>query len=406
MVNYPKDWKILPIKDIAKYRRGSFPQPYDKPEWYDGPDAMPFVQVADIDENMKLCEKTNSKISKIAMPKSIFVKKGTLICSIQGSIGRTAITQYDSYIDRTIAIFKKFKININQKYFMYQLKRKFDVEKENAKGSTIKTITVAEYGEFLIAFPTPKEQDTIVDTLSSFDKHIDNLTKLIEKKKSIRNGAVEDLVTGKNRLAGFDDEWESVSFNDVIFPKARIGWQGLKKKEYLQSGYSYLIGGTDFNNGTISTASIWSVSKERYQMDNNIQVSTYDVLVTKDGTIGKVALVPKLNKPATLNSGVFVFKTNSKLNSKFLYRVLTSSIFKDFITTLSAGSTIKHLYQKDLKKLEFRIPIDIKEQQAIAEILTTMDNEIISLEKELNKMKQIREGAMDDLLMGRVRIKV
>ena len=72
---------------------------------------------------------------------------------------------------------------------------------------------------------------------------------------------------------GFNDEWTTVSFNQVITPKARIGWQGLKKHEYLRSGYSYLIGGTDFSHGTVSLDNIWYVSKDRYDMDANIQVS-------------------------------------------------------------------------------------------------------------------------------------
>lgn len=77
------------------------------------------------------------------------------------------------------------------------------------------------------------EQKAIVETLTSFDTHISNLSKLIEKKKMIRDGAVEDLVSGKHRLAGFSGEWEEISFNDSVIPKARIGWQGLKKDEYL-----------------------------------------------------------------------------------------------------------------------------------------------------------------------------
>ena len=83
---------------------------------------------------------------------------------------------------------------------------------------------------------------------------------------------------------------------------------------------------------------------------------------------------------------------------------MQSSVFRDFIDTLSAGSTIKHLYQKDLKKFEFDIPVDLKEQEAIAEVLTAIDNEIADLETEREKIIQIREGAMDDLLTGRVRL--
>jgi ABC-type glycerol-3-phosphate transport system substrate-binding protein len=118
----------------------------------------------------------------------------------------------------------------------------------------------------------------------------------------------------------------------------------------------------------------------------------------------KMVEVPELDKPATLNSGVFVFRTTSKLLPTFLYRVLLSSIFREFIDTLSAGSTIKHLYQKDLKNFEFRIPLDIEEQQAIADVLTAMDEEIEALEKEKAKIESIKEGAMYDLLTGRVRL--
>lgn len=250
------------------------------------------------------------------------------------------------------------------------------------------------------------EQQAIASVISDFDEHIDNLTELIEKKKAIRDGALEDLVSGRTRLDGFNGEWKTVSFNQVIKPKARIGWQGLKKDEYLRSGYSYLIGGTDFHNGTVNLDNISYISKERYDMDSNIQVESNNVLVTKDGTIGKVALVPKLDRPATLNSGVFVFRTTSSLLSNFLYRVLLSSIFREFINTLSAGSTIKHLYQKDLSNFEFKIPQDSQEQEAIALILTAMDEEIEFLETEKEKMIQIKEGAMDDLLTGRVRLKV
>ena len=79
-------------------------------------------------------------------------------------------------------------------------------------------------------------------------------------------------------------------------------------------------------------------------------------------------------------------------------------MFREFVNTLSAESTIKHLYQKDLKNLEFEIPVDKKEQVAIANTLTAMDEEIEALEIERDKMIQIREDAMDDLLTGRVRL--
>lgn len=386
MVNYPSDWKKERLDNIVRFHDNRrIPVSYDKrilgnTPYYGANGIQDYIEGYTHDGEYVLIAEDGAN-DVLNYP----------VLYVKGKI----------WVNNHAHVLSGIEDKVNTKFLSFLLK-KVDYESILVGGTRVKLNKKTLESIFLTLPKQIEEQQAIAYTLSSFDKHIDNLTRLIEKKKAIRDGALEDLVTGKNRLAEFDEKWESVLFNDVIVPKARIGWQGLKKHEYLQNGYSYLIGGTDFNNGTINTANIWSVSKERYQMDSNIQVSTYDVLVTKDGTIGKVALVPKLNKPATLNSGVFVFKTNSKLNSKFLYRVLTSSIFKNFITTLSAGSTIKHLYQKDLKNLEFKIPTDIKEQEAIAEILTAMDDEIISLEKELDKMKQIREGAMDDLLTGRV----
>ena len=121
------EWK--PLGDIATFRRGSFPQPYGRSEWYDGDEAMPFVQVVDVGFDMRLVSDTKNKISKLAQAKSVFVPKGTVIVTLQGSIGRVAITQYDSYVDRTLAIFQTYKIEINIKYFIYQLALKFSVEK-------------------------------------------------------------------------------------------------------------------------------------------------------------------------------------------------------------------------------------------------------------------------------------
>lgn len=331
--------------------------------------------------------------------------KGDVLISAAGTVGK--VVKFDgkeSYFQDSNIVWLKVNKEVVDREFLYWFYRSYPWKA--LEGTTIKRL----YNNIIlntdINLPSIEEQKEIAQTLSDFDEHIGNLTELIEKKKAIRDGALEDLIRGNTRVDGFDKEWETVSFNQVIKPKARIGWQGLKKEEYLRSGYSYLIGGTDFHNGKVNLENISYVSKERYDMDSNIQVESNNVLVTKDGTIGKVALVPKLDKPATLNSGVFVFRTTPSLLPTFLYRVLLSSIFKEFINTLSAGSTIKHLYQKDLSNFEFRMPQDIREQQAIASVLTDMDEEIESLEIEKEKIMGIREGAMDDLLTGRVRLKL
>ncbi|CBG39669.1 restriction endonuclease subunit S [Helicobacter mustelae] len=164
----PHGVEFKAIKDIAMFRRGSFPQPYTRSKWYGGDNSMPFIQVIDVADTMKLNEKSKQSISKLAQPKSVFVPKGTVIVTLQGTIGKVAITQYDSYIDRTIAIFTSYRINIDKKYFAYMLYQKFAMEKMLARGATLKTITKEEFSDFKIPLPPLEVQREIVKILDTF----------------------------------------------------------------------------------------------------------------------------------------------------------------------------------------------------------------------------------------------
>ncbi|GAA8770168.1 restriction endonuclease subunit S [Helicobacter pylori] len=164
----PEGVEFRRIKDIATFRRGSFPQPYTEPKWYGGDNSMPFIQVIDFADTMQLNEKSKQSISKLAQPKSVFVPKGTIIVTLQGTIGKVAITQYDAYVDRTIAIFTSYLVNINKKFFAYTLHQKFEIEKEYARGSTLKTITKEEFSDFLIPIPPLEIQQEIVKILDQF----------------------------------------------------------------------------------------------------------------------------------------------------------------------------------------------------------------------------------------------
>ena len=241
--------------------------------------------------------------------------------------------------------------------------------------------------------------------LSDVDSMISLLEKLIAKKKAVKQGAMQELLTGKKRLPGFDGEWNKINLAKKSKIKARIGWQGLTTNEYLDSGYSYLVTGTDFVNGKIDWDNCHYVAKDRFDQDKNIQIQNDDILITKDGSLGKTALVKGLDKPATLNSGVFVIRPiQESYDPVFVYYILSSFVFKDFLDHLSAGSTIIHLYQKDISKFEFLIPPTIEEQTAIASILSDMDNEIEALEQKLEKNRQIKQGMMQQLLTGKIRL--
>lgn len=188
-----EEWETVKLEKLALYRRGSFPQPYGLPEWYDEKSGMPFIQVFDVDDNMKLKSNTKNKISELAAQQSVFIPKGTLIITIQGSIGRVAITQYDAYIDRTLLLFEKFFMKIDKTFLAYNLQLLFDIEKQKAPGGIIKTITKQALSEFLISIPRIEEQEKIAGCLSEVDTMITEQSNKVEQLKAHKKGLMQGL---------------------------------------------------------------------------------------------------------------------------------------------------------------------------------------------------------------------
>lgn len=190
-----EEWETVKLEKLALYRRGSFPQPYGLPEWYDEKSGMPFIQVFDVDDNMKLKSNTKNKISELAAQQSVFIPKGTLIITIQGSIGRVAITQYDAYIDRTLLLFEKFFRKIDKTFLAYNLQLLFDIEKQKAPGGIIKTITKQALSEFLTSIPQIEEQEKIAGCLSEVDTMITEQSNKVEQLKAHKKGLMQGLFT-------------------------------------------------------------------------------------------------------------------------------------------------------------------------------------------------------------------
>lgn len=196
-------YELKTLGEICEARRGSFPQPYGDTRWYGGIESMPFVQTADIGKNMQLSNYTKSTISKIAQPKSIFCPKNSVIVSLQGvQLGRVAITQYDCYIDRTIAVFQNYKIDINKKYFAYQLYNAFQFKRSKARGATIPTITKEEFKAFQIPIPPLATQEKIVSILDKFHALTTDLTSGIPAELEARKKQYEYY---RNKLLTFKE---------------------------------------------------------------------------------------------------------------------------------------------------------------------------------------------------------
>ena len=273
-----------------------------------------------------------------------------------------------------------------------------------AAGTKVYATNRSHIASVEMRLPGVKEQEAIVSVLSDTDALLDGLDWLIAKKRDLKQAAIQQLLTGETRLPGFEGEWTEKNMASDSDLKARIGWQGLTTAEYLESGNYKLVTGTDFTDGKIDWSNCCYVKRERYEQDRNIQLQIGDLLLTKDGTIGKVAYVDRLPASATLNSGVFVIRPiNNSYNSLYFYYVLRSRIFTDFLTKLQAGSTINHLYQKDFQHFSFATP-PLPEQEAIARALSDMDEEITALEQRRNKTKDIKQAMMQELLTGKTRL--
>ncbi len=335
---------------------------------------------------------------------AILLPAGTILLCSRATIGEMCIAA------KPISTNQGFKnlvcgSDVDNNFLYYLLQTKIGAMLELAIGSTFLEISKKALASIEIQLPPLPEQRCIAEALSDTDTLLAALEKLIAKKRAIKQGAMQELLAGKRRLPGSEGGFKNMNLVANSTLKARIGWQGLTTAEYLDSGYSYLITGTDFANGKIAWDTCHYVDKHRYDQDPNIQVVNGDVLITKDGTIGKVAIVSGLSKKATLNSGVFVLRPKSSAyDHRYVYYVLLSHIFTDFLDKLAAGSTINHLYQKDFINFEFDVPPTVAEQTAIAEILSDMDAEIDALTAKLNKLRHIKQGMMSELLTGRIRL--
>ncbi|MGO1370294.1 MAG: restriction endonuclease subunit S, partial [Senegalia sp. (in: firmicutes)] len=375
-----KAWEHRKLEELAQYRRGSFPQPYGREEWYDGYGAMPFVQVVDVTDQLALAEKTKQKISRLAQPMSIFVPKGSVIVTLQGSIGRVAITQYDCFVDRTLLIFERYNKPINEVFWAYIIQMKFDIEKEKAPGGTIKTITKEALSNFIVSLPSLEEQEKIGNFFKGLDNLITVHQRKLKKLKELKSSYLSEMFPQegekypKRRFDGFTDPWEQRKLSSLCSMHARIGWQNLRTSEFLDSGDYYLITGTDFEDGRINFNTCHYIDKARYDQDRKIQLTDGSILITKDGTLGKVAYIEGLDKPATLNAGVFNVTTSSKeVDEKYLFQYLKAPFLMDYVSSKATGGTIKHLNQNILVDFPVLLP-KVEEQRKIGEYFEKLDN--------------------------------
>ena len=199
--------------------------------------------------------------------------------------------------------------------------------------------------------------------------------------------------SGIDWIGQIPEEWEVIKVKFFTYMKGRIGWQGLKADEFIDEG-PYLVTGTDFKNGRVNWDTAYHISHKRYEQAPEIQLKQGDLLVTKDGTVGKLALIDELPDSASLNSHLLVLRPLfNRYDNHFLYYVLSSLEFKNYFQKVSIGSTMDSLSQEKMGEFIFALP-NINEQNSISRYLdkktAQLDKAKALLEDQIQKLKDYR----------------
>jgi type I restriction enzyme S subunit len=394
------EWVESTLINIAKFRRGSFPQPYGLPKWYDDKDGIPFVQVFDVSDNLRLKTKTKNKISRLGTEQSVFIPSGTLIVTLQGSIGRVAITQYDAYIDRTLLLFEEFRKPTEKLFFAYVIQNLFEIEKEKAPGGIIKTITKEVLSDFKVKLPTLPEQQKIAACLSSLDELITAHSKKLDALKKHKKGLMQQLFPAEGqtvpilRFPEFSEagEWVEKILGEIAKPVTKKV-DGTDKVTVLTLSAEYGI----ISQGDYFGKKIAGENVERYIfiIKNDF---VYNDRTTKLFTYGTIKRLSRYQ------SGMV-----SPIYKCFRFNEDESPIFWEwYFESGTHESQLHSLINEGARTGRFNISIQkflsisvlvptLPEQQKIAACLSSLDELITAQSQKLDALKKHKKGLMQQL---------
>lgn len=410
---FDEEWEDSKLGEYAKYRRGSFPQPYGEKKWYGGEGAMPFVQVVDVTNHLSLVDNTKQKISLLAQPKSVFVKSGTVVVTLQGSIGRVAVTQYDSYLDRTLLIFEDYKNPTDKNFWAYIIQQKFAIEKEKAPGGTIKTITKDALSSFQVSLPSFQEQEKIGKLFKAIDTLISLRERRLDLLKEQKKGFLQKLfpkageVAPELRFSGFIDDWEEFNFGDIFdFP---VSTNSLSRAMLNYDNGE--IKNVHYGDVLIKYTSILDVKNDEipYITDSNLEkyetnlLSNGDLIfadAAEDETVGKAVEVIGITNEY-LVSGLHTIVARSKYEKApyFLGYYINSNIYHKQLLRLMQGSKVSSISKGNLLKTNVSFPKNIFEQEKIGKFLKKLDNNISYQQSNVNLLKEQKKGLLHTIFI-------
>ena len=329
---------------------------------------------------------------------NVIVESGDVLLNITGdSVARVCMVEDEvlpARVNQHVAIVRANKEYVLGSYLLYflQMSKPYLLQLA-AGGATRNALTKGMIEELEIEIPHIQEQKRIVFLIDEIQRKIrvnqeinDNLQEQIE-------ALLLAYMEGDNTIP--------VKLGDYLYIKGRIGWKGLKKNEYLAHSNYRIINGETLTKSGIDWNKAGYISEERYVESPEIMLKDGDILLSKDGTIGKIGYVDNLELPTSVASGIFVIRNNKPdiISTTFIYYLLKSKLFSAFIAARTEGSVIPHLYQKDFMEFEFPLPNPIQ-MAKFGELAEPMFSKIITNLNENKFLAITRDTLLPKLMSG------
>lgn len=407
----PDDWEVYYLSDIAKkITDGEHATPNRTTEGYYLLSARNIHDsVIDLSDVDFVDEDEYQRIRKRCNPET-----GDILLSCSGTIGRVAVlpSGFECVMVRSAALIKPDKAKINSYFIHYILQSRLGKTQilQSLNQGAQANLFINHIERLKIPLPPLPEQNAIAQSLSDVDALITALDRLITKKRNIKQGTIQQLLTGKKRLPGFSGEWEEKKLEDIADSKVKWSITGgpfgsnLKSSDYTEDGTRVIqlqnIGdGIFLDNYKIYT----SENKANELLSCNIYPG--EIILSKMGDpVARACFIPNIEKRYLMCSdGIRLVVDNQFFDERFIHDYINSKYFRNQAIEASTGSTRMRIGLQDLKKLILLVP-PLPEQKAIADILTDIDAEIEALEQKRDKYKAIKQGMMQELLTGKTRL--
>lgn len=409
----PKEWCVIPIGDLAKFKSGGTPSKQNMDYWGEG---HPWISGKDLKIHY-----LSESIDELSAEGFIIAKKAPKGASLILVRGMTLLKDFPvGYTTREVAFNQDLKAleplkNVDGLFLSFLL--------VGNKHKIKNLVTTAGHGtgrldtdtlkEFPVILPPLPEQRKIAKILTTWDKAITTTEKLISTSKQQKNSLMQQLLTGKERLLNpetgkpFVGAWEEVSLGELELDISDGNYSAKypKQSEFLDTGVPFLRA-NNLKQGTISDVDMRFISPQKHRELTKGHLKKGDILLSTRGELGNVSLVPKCHVGSNINAQLVRINTNQKVRGRFLFQLLNFVRTKGKFEALSTGTALKQLPIGNLKKLKFRLPQCNDEQNKIAQVLTTADKEIEILDAKLAHLQSEKKALMQQLLTGKRRVKI